>query len=201
MGAPGTMPISMRRRAIAHDPCTLTTRAATPEASVSSDPDSASIRLDFFSFFLNLSRLCQGKIENSFQFHLGLKSNRRATLFFNHLPDLRRITRTVKFLLRRATLRKVSQLIEHFEDGFAVRCVSWNSSFVAPACGILRISPGIFRNKSRLIVRERGFCVGTNVAHSATYMRRKCPKEAARGMNEHPVSAGCSVSGQLLDAR
>jgi hypothetical protein len=77
MGAPGTIPISINRRAIALDPCTLITRAATPEGSVSSDPDSWVVSadsigagLDFFLFFLNVLLPRQAKLKIAFNFIL-----------------------------------------------------------------------------------------------------------------------------------
>jgi hypothetical protein len=79
MGAPGTIPISIRRRAIALDPSTLTTRAAKPAGSVSSDPDSLASGFDCLSFLLNLFPPLADEIENGFQFRLKRNSNRRAT--------------------------------------------------------------------------------------------------------------------------
>jgi hypothetical protein len=46
---------------------------------VSNDPDWLGSGLDWFSFFVKFLPFPSPEIENSFQFHLNLNSNRRAT--------------------------------------------------------------------------------------------------------------------------
>ena len=157
MWAPGTMPISMRRRAIAHDPCTLTTRAATPEGSVSSDPGSPSTRLDFCSFFLNSSRSCQAKLKiafNSIQDWRATGAPHCSPTIPRLVPDL---SKRSSFFSDGRLYERSRSGIDDFEDGFAVAACLTDSSFLAPACGILRTGPTLFRNKPRSIVRERPF--------------------------------------------
>jgi hypothetical protein len=120
MGAPGTIPISIRRRVIALDPCTLTTRAARPEGSVSSDPDWGWLRLDFLSFFLNSFLSLQAKLKMAFNFATSLTATGAphqpvdGQVFYKAHWAIPKRMRDARFF------EGFRSLIEHIEEGFPV---------------------------------------------------------------------------------